>query len=155
MPLLVVVLRIENVMLWPMFLLKTTNWPVSSIESLGKLLSSELKQICYQKWKRSKGETSQVEPVATLTRIFWIVELKAWFNKKKHRSWQVTMWMNVRLFYRWECYSAYSRSNVVFQQSFDVGNVAQIVNHQKRGSVACPLPYWMSRSENYPKWAYP
>ena len=60
--LLVVALRMQKVMSWPTLSLTPTNRPVSSIESLGKLLASDL--------KRSKEETSQVDRVAALIGIF-------------------------------------------------------------------------------------
>ena len=43
MTLLVVLLRIEKVMPWTTFLLMPANRHVSSVESLGKTISSELK----------------------------------------------------------------------------------------------------------------
>ena len=43
MTLLVVLLRIEKAMACPTFSLMPTNQPVSSVDLLGKLLSSELK----------------------------------------------------------------------------------------------------------------
>ena len=80
--LLVELFRVLKVMSWPTFSLIPTKRPISSGISLGKEVSSMLSSTGSQKWKRSRGETSQVDAVEELKGMFLMVAFQAWFKTK-------------------------------------------------------------------------